>query len=141
MKKKIMKIDEDTYELTEIEIEIPDEKPAEHTKDTSSSIEDTLRGALGCDVDDFYSKYTEWKNAEARFKEVYDPFKEKLIELHETQSFPKNVVIGGVKLTYVSPSTRNSIDSKKLKEEEPEIAKKFTKTSNVGATVRIEEIK
>ena len=45
-----------------------------------------------------------------------------------------------MKLTYVSPSERKTIDSKKLKEEEPEIAKKFTKTTNVKASVRIEEV-
>lgn len=43
-------------------------------------------------------------------------------------------------MTYVSPSTRSSIDSKKLKEEEPAIAEKFTKTTNVTASVRIEEL-
>ena len=31
-------------------------------------------------------------------------------------------------------------DSKKLKEEEPELAKKFTKTTDVNATIRIEGI-
>lgn len=139
MKKKIMKIDEDTLEITEVEIEVPDEEMPETKEPTD--VEDILRAALDCDVDEFYSKYQEWKNAEASFKAVYDPFKTKLLELHEKQNLPKNVIVGGVKLTYVSPSTRSSIDSKKLKEEEPEIAKKFTKTSNVGATIRIEEVK
>ena len=122
MKKKIIKIDEDTFEITEVEIDIPDDKELPK-KVEGESVEDTLRGALGCDVDEFYSKYTEWKNAEAKFKELYDPFKEKLLKLHETQNLPKNVVIGGIKLTYDSPSIRNSIDSKKLKEDEPELAK------------------
>jgi predicted phage-related endonuclease len=53
---------------------------------------------------------------------------------------PKTITIGGTKLTYVSPSIRNTIDSKKLKEEEPELAKKYTKATNVSATVRIETI-
>ena len=56
------------------------------------------------------------------------------------KDLPKTIIVGGTKLTYVSPSTRNTIDSKKLKEEEPELAKKFTKTSNVRATVKIEEV-
>ena len=68
-------------------------------------------------------------------------FKENLIELHSKRSdLPKTVVVGPTKLTYVSPSTRNSIDSKKLKEEEPAIAEKYTKTTNVKATIRLEEI-
>jgi len=42
-----------------------------------------------------------------------------------------------VKITYVAPTTRESIDSKKLKAELPEIAAKYTKTSEVKDSVRI----
>lgn len=143
-KKKIMKIDENTLELTEVEIDVPEEEiKTELSEDKTKVIEDfadVLREALGCTTDEFYNKYKTWKTAEEDFKKIYEPFKAKLIELHENQELPSSVVIGGAKLTYVSPSKRNSIDSKKLKEEEPEIAKKFTKTTEVGATVRIEEI-
>ncbi len=40
-------------------------------------------------------------------------------------------------ITYVAPSTRQSIDTDKLKEEHPELAKKYVKTSTVKASVRI----
>ena len=143
-KKKIMKIDENTLELTEVEIDVPEEEiktgPSEDKTKAFEDFADVLREALGCTTDEFYNKYRTWKTAEEDFKKIYEPFKAKLIELHENQELPSSVVIGGAKLTYVSPSKRNSIDSKKLKEEEPEIAKKFTKTTEVGATVRIEEI-
>lgn len=43
-----------------------------------------------------------------------------------------------IKLTYVAPTTRSTLDSAKLKKEMPEIAQKYTKTSNVKASVRIE---
>lgn len=43
-----------------------------------------------------------------------------------------------IKITYVEPSTRTSIDSTKLKNQMPEIAAKFSKTSNVKAFVKIE---
>lgn len=42
-----------------------------------------------------------------------------------------------LKITYVAPTTRTSIDSAKLKKELPEIAEKYQKTSNVKASVRI----
>lgn len=42
-----------------------------------------------------------------------------------------------IKITYVAPTTRTSIDSAKLKKELPEIAEKYTKTSNVKASLRI----
>ena len=43
-----------------------------------------------------------------------------------------------LKITYVEPTTRTSIDSKKLKEELPAIAEKYTKVSQVKGSVRIE---
>lgn len=142
MRKKIIKIDEDTFEITEMYVEVEDEKVVEEaTGDAITDFADALRSAMGCTTDEFYDKYTAYKNAEAEFKSVYEPLKAEVIKLHETQNLPKIVIVGGAKLTYVSPSTRSTIDSKKLKEEEPEIAKKFTKTSQVGATVRIEDYK
>ena len=138
MKKKIIKVDEDTLELVEIEVDVEEESVSEEVSD----FRDTLRNMLhGVTTDEFYEKYRNWKKAEADFKEIYEPFKEELIKLHDKiECAPSSVIIGGAKLTYVSPSTRTSLDSKKLKEEEPEIAKKFTKTTKVSATVRIDEI-
>lgn len=42
-----------------------------------------------------------------------------------------------IKLTYVEPTTRTAIDSARLKAEMPEIAEKYTKTSQVKASLRI----
>lgn len=42
-----------------------------------------------------------------------------------------------IKVTYVAATTRTAIDSTKLKKELPEIAEKYTKTSNVKASLRI----
>lgn len=42
-----------------------------------------------------------------------------------------------VKFVYVAPTTRNTIDSKALKAELPDVAARFTKTSNVSASVKI----
>ena len=141
MKKKIIKIDEDTFEITEMYVDVEDEEVKdEAVGDAITDFADALRQALnGCTPEEFYQKYREMKKAEADFKEIYEPLKAEVIRLHETASLPKNVIVGGAKLTYVSPSVRNTIDSKKLKEEEPELAKKFTKSTNVAATVKIED--
>lgn len=40
-------------------------------------------------------------------------------------------------ISYIAPTTRNSIDSTKLKKEMPEVAEKYTKTSNVKSSIRI----
>lgn len=42
-----------------------------------------------------------------------------------------------IKITYVAPTTRTSIDSAKLKKEKPDIAEKYSKTSSVSESVRI----
>lgn len=43
-----------------------------------------------------------------------------------------------LKVTYVEPTTRTSIDSARLKKELPAIAEKYTKTTAVKGSVRIE---
>lgn len=42
-----------------------------------------------------------------------------------------------IKLTYVAPSTRSTIDAAKLKKELPEIAEQYTKTNETKASLRI----
>ncbi len=43
-----------------------------------------------------------------------------------------------VKFTYTAPTSRTSIDSTKLKKELPDVAAKYSKTSSVSASVKIE---
>lgn len=139
MKKKILKIDKDTLTFTEIEVEIEPAHDTEGPKTKEQILHDKLTAAMGRTADEFYQIYKNYKTAEAEFKEVFEPFKEKLLDLYKTDpDIPKNILIKGTKLTYVSSSIRNTIDSKKLKEEEPEIAKKFTKQTKISPTIRIE---
>lgn len=42
-----------------------------------------------------------------------------------------------VKFTYIAPTTRTTIDSAKLKKYLPDVAAKYSKTSNVSASVKI----
>lgn len=42
-----------------------------------------------------------------------------------------------LKVTYVAPTTKTTIDSKALKKDKPDVYKKYAKTSNVKASVRI----
>lgn len=103
-------------------------------------LKDLIQSILNCEPEEFYKKYKKMKKAEEDFHKLYDPFKKSLVQLHdEYKDIPNTVIIGGVKATYISPSIRTSIDSKKLKEEEPDIAKKFSKQTSVSASVRIEE--
>lgn len=100
-----------------------------------------VQSVLNCEPDEFYKKYKKMKKAEEEVNKIYEPFKKSLIQLYEeNEGFPHNIVIGGAKLVYVAPSKRNTLDSKKLKEEEPEIAKKYNKVTSVSACIRIEEV-
>ena len=44
---------------------------------------------------------------------------------------------GKLSITYVAPSTRESVDTKALKAAEPAVAAKYLKTSNVAASIRV----
>jgi hypothetical protein len=108
------------------------------------SIEELRRAVLStlnCKPDEFARKYNAYKIAKAEFEELFEPVKDTIIMVHKDKpELPSSLVVGGVELTYVAPSTRSAIDSKKLKEEEPELAKKFTKVSKVSASVRVKGI-
>lgn len=137
MKKVIRYVDEDTLEIME---KVVDDGKTEIETDVDQTVS-LFEQALGeCDTEEFGRRYLDFKEAEKKFMEVYEPFKAYLIHLHENHpTFPKSVVVGTAKLTYVSPSTRTSIDSKKLKEEEPAIAEKYSKTTNVKASIRLSD--
>lgn len=42
-----------------------------------------------------------------------------------------------IKMVYVAPTTRATIDSARLKKDHPDIVKQYTKTSDVSASVRV----
>lgn len=69
--------------------------------------------------------------------------KEKVYKVKETlystmgKEGVKTVDRGKLKITYVAPSTRVSVDSKKLQKEEPEIYKKYVNTTTVAGSIKI----
>lgn len=72
------------------------------------------------------------KALEARDKTMREQL-EKVMEEFGVKSFENELI----KLTYTEPTTRESIDSAKLKKELPEVAAKYTKVTNVKGSVRI----
>lgn len=72
-------------------------------------------------------------------KKIEDQEKEmraKLVQAME-QYGVKSFENENVKFTYIAPTTRTQIDSAKLKKDLPDIAAKYSKTSNVSASVKI----
>jgi predicted phage-related endonuclease len=57
----------------------------------------------------------------------------KAMEMHGIMSFEN----AQIKMTYVAPTTRTSIDTKRLKKDHPDIAEEYSKTSSVAASVRV----
>ncbi len=72
-------------------------------------------------------------------KKIEDQEKEMRVQLvaamekYEVKAFENE----DVKFTYVAATTRTTIDSTKLKKDLPEVAEKYSKTSNVSASVKI----
>lgn len=73
------------------------------------------------------------KQLEAQDKDVRQQL-EKVMGEYGIKQFENDLL----KVTYVEPTTRTTIDSTKLKKELPAIAEKYTKVSQVKGSVRIE---
>lgn len=68
-------------------------------------------------------------------QEEQNILKQDVIDIMEDYKLKKYENDHGV-ISYVGASTRNSIDSTRLKKELPEVADEYTKASNVKASVR-----
>lgn len=73
------------------------------------------------------------KQLEAQDKVVRQELQEAM-DKYGIKKFENDIL----KITYVEPTTRTTIDSAKLKKELPAIAEKYTKISQVKGSVRIE---
>lgn len=89
---------------------------------------------------DFVAKFKALKKAQNELKQIEDEVKSKMKEMFE--SIPEldsnSVVVDGLKFTYVHSSVRNTFDSKKFQEENPEEYKKYLKQSNVKSSIRVD---
>lgn len=83
-------------------------------------------------LEDIKSKEEELK----LLKEKADKVKETLYSTMEKEGV-KTVDRNKLKITYVAPSTRVSVDSKKLQKEEPEIYNKYVNTTTVAGSIKI----
>lgn len=79
---------------------------------------------------------TEIEKQKALLTKQSDQMRETLLQLMEeynVKSFNNDIL----SVTYIAPTTRTSIDSTKLKKELPDVAEKYTKISNVKASIKI----
>lgn len=87
-------------------------------------------------VPDTLEKITILVQMKKKLDEQEKELKQKLVEAMERYGV-KSFENDQIKMTYVAPTTRSTIDSTKLKKDHPDIAEQYTKTSNVSASVRV----
>lgn len=73
------------------------------------------------------------KQLEAKDKEVRGQL-QKVMDEFGIKKFENDLL----KITFIEPSTRKTIDFKRLKEDLPAVAEKYTKVTKVSGSVRIE---
>lgn len=66
-------------------------------------------------------------------KEVYVKHLKEAMEEHNIKSWDT----GKLLITYVAATTRETIDTTRLKQEQPDIAEKYKKVSNAKSSIRI----
>lgn len=86
----------------------------------------------------FAKKFKQLKKAQEELAAIENDIKEKLKVAFEsiTDLETNSVIVDGIKFTYVGPSKRKTIDTKKLQEEYPDIYKKMLKESDVKSSIR-----
>ena len=88
-------------------------------------------------VPDTIGKITTLIKMKKQLEDQEKQLKQKLVEAMEAygvKSFENDLI----KMTYVAPTTRSSIDSARLKKDHPAIVEQYTKTSSVAAFVKVE---
>lgn len=88
------------------------------------------------DLEELMEKITVKEKELKLLKDMVDSIKTVLYGTMEKEGI-KTVDRGNLKITYVAPSSRTSVDSKKLEKEEPEIYKKYVKTTTVAGSIKI----
>lgn len=89
-----------------------------------------------CEIAEFENIIAKAEQMKAEAEKRMEEIKTALLQAME-QNGIKTVDTDFVKITYVAPSTRTSLDSKRIKEELPEVYKTYSKETETKAQVRI----
>lgn len=87
-------------------------------------------------VPDTIKEITNLLQRKKELDEQEKQLKQKLVEAMEAYGV-KSFENDYIKMTYVAPTTRSTIDSTRLKKDHPEIVEQYSKTSSVSASVRV----
>lgn len=92
--------------------------------------------AFNTAVPDTIKRITDLVVMKKQLDEQEKLLKQKLVEAMETYGV-KIFENEQIKMTYVAPTTRSTLDSARLKKDHPDIAEQYTKVSEVSASVRV----
>lgn len=92
--------------------------------------------AFQTSVPDTIKRITDLVVMKKQLDEQEKLLKQKLVEAMETYGV-KIFENEQIKMTYVAPTTRSTLDSARLKKDHPDIAEQYTKVSEVSASVRV----
>ena len=87
-------------------------------------------------VPDTIQKITSLLQMKKDLDEQEKQLKQELLKAMETYGV-KSFETDHIKMTYVAPTTRSTIDSTRLKKDHPDIVEQYSKISNVSASVRV----
>lgn len=128
--------DTNLYTAKEFEERVPRDIQIPLVTDlTGTSLDDFARGII---PEKFAKEYKKMKKLQDELTKTENEIKAKLIEMFESipEREQNSVSMDGLRFTYVGPTQRKTVDSKKLQEEYPEIYKQCIKFSNVKSSIR-----
>lgn len=85
-------------------------------------------------------KIRNYESIKAKMDVMYDQLKSELLEAVESFNAVANSHVENnfvVQIRYNKPTTRTTVDSKKLKEQHPDIYKNYSKVSNVKSSISL----
>jgi len=102
---------------------------------TQEAVDNFVRGLI---PESFAKDYKKLKKLQDELSKTEASIKEKLIEMFEAhpEMNCQTVTMDGLSFTYTKSYVKNTVDSKKLQEEYPDIYKKMIKTSNVKSSIK-----
>jgi predicted phage-related endonuclease len=87
-------------------------------------------------VEEVVNQIVAFEKEKLKMDLIEKDLKEKLKEAMENNNVTK-LEFGELKVSYRNASTRTTVDSKKLKEDLPDIYEEYSKTSNVSSSISI----
>lgn len=106
----------------------------------ASQLDDVKISADIIKSEDFSKQYQSLENLInylKSIKETVDAELKNIVEQEFLETGESSIKTDDYSFTYVSPTTKESLDTKRLKAEDPELYKKYVKVSNVSGSLRV----